>query len=222
MKGVILAAGLGERLRPLTLHQPKPFLPLKGCLLIEFAYRKIREVADEVFILLGYMADKLAWLAERAFNAHVITCDLLLGTAGQLWYVRNFVGDDEDVLVMNCDVLTNLDLKGLVEYHKAKNADLTIAAVETEVPLRLGVLRFDEDGRLIEWAEKPHIRVYASMGIYVIKGRVIRGLKRERLDMDVLVRSLMERGFRVFVYPWRGPFLDVGVIVDYLKSLTTQ
>lgn len=111
---IILTAGLGERLRPLTYLVPKPYLPLRNGLIIEHILNWVREQGlnyTDIIVVTAYMADKVVSLLGDALpGVKFVVADQLLGTAGQLWYVRDLVNDDDDVIVINGDVLTDLPL----------------------------------------------------------------------------------------------------------------
>jgi len=119
VKAVILTAGLGERLRPLTYLVPKPYLPLRNGLIIErildwLKYQGLRY--DDVIVVTAYMADKVvSFLSNVLRDVKFVVADQLLGTAGQLWYVRDYVNDGDDVVVINGDVLTNISLPKALE-----------------------------------------------------------------------------------------------------------
>ena len=225
IKAVILTAGLGERLRPLTYLVPKPYLPLRDGLIIERILNWIASQGlkyDDVIVVTAYMADKVvALLSNLMPGVKFVVADQLLGTAGQLWYVRDLINDDDDVIVINGDVLTNVSLMKALDYHRSSNADVTIVSVRYKLTARYGVLDIGPNGEFRGWLEKPVITLPIVTGIYVMRGSLIRKLGKERLDMNKYVENLRQNGARIMVFLADADYVDLGVPQDYLNSLVT-
>ena len=214
----ILAAGLGERLRPITLQVPKPYLPLPRGLLIEDILDGLsRAGVERIYVVLHYMAYKvLRYL--RLGGVEYVVADRLLGTAGQLWYLKGLdLGDV--LLVVNGDVVADIDFADLARHHISTSSKMTIAARVVEHRLRFGVLKV-RDGVLEEWVEKPTLRFTVAAGIYALDPSIVNLLDGRHMDMNELARYLVERGFKVSIYEIPGAkYLDVGVPGDYAQSL---
>ena len=225
IKAVILTAGLGERLRPLTYLVPKPYLPLRDGLIIERILNWVASQGlkyDDVIVVTAYMADKVvALLSNLMPGVKFVVADQLLGTAGQLWYVRDLINDDDDVIVINGDVLTNVSLMKALDYHRSSNADVTIVSVRYKLTARYGVLDIGPNGEFRGWLEKPVITLPIVTGIYVMRGSLIRKLGKERLDMNKYVENLRQNGARIMVFLADADYVDLGVPQDYLNSLVT-
>ena len=225
IKAVILTAGLGERLRPLTYLVPKPYLPLRDGLIIERILNWVASQGlryDDVIVVTAYMADKVvALLSNLMPGVKFVVADQLLGTAGQLWYVRDLINDDDDVIVINGDVLTNVSLMKALDYHRSSNADVTIVSVRYKLTARYGVLDIGPSGEFRGWLEKPVITLPIVTGIYVMRGSLIRKLGKERLDMNKYVEDLRQNGARIMVFLADADYVDLGVPQDYLNSLVT-
>lgn len=219
-KAIVLAAGLGERLRPLTNLVPKPFLPTRGGLVIEHVFSWLRRQGiSEIYVVLAYMADKvLAYLGGAWEGVKFLVSNGLLGTAGQLGVAKGVVGDEEDFIAVNGDVLTNVDLGDALRFHRESMSELTIVARELALDLRFGVLRLGEGGRLIEWLEKPSLKFPVASGIYIIKGSVLNLLGNSKVDMNEFVSWLVQRGHRVYAYVVPGEYVDIGTPADYLRA----
>ncbi|MGC8606574.1 MAG: nucleotidyltransferase family protein [Vulcanisaeta sp.] len=225
LKIIILTAGLGERLRPLTYLVPKPYLPLRDGLIIEHILSWIKSQDlhyDDLIIVTAYMTDKILSLLGNAMrNIRFVTADQLLGTAGQLWYVRELVNDDDDVIIINGDVLTDASLIKALEYHKSNNADITIISINYKLTARYGVLDIGPNGEFRGWLEKPTITLPIVTGIYILRGSLIKRLNKERLDMNKYIETLRQMGLKIIVYLMDGNYIDLGVPQDYLNSLVT-
>jgi len=143
-----------------------------------------------------------------------------LGTAGPLAAVE---GLDEDFLVMNGDVLTDLDYARFLDEHRSGDALATIATKVRDVEITLGVLRFDgadDPTRLTGYDEKPRIEYEASMGIYAFSPATLSHIRRgEPLDFPDLIRRLLEAG--EVVRGWRSDdyWLDIGRHDDYETAM---
>ncbi len=221
---VILTAGLGERLRPLTYLVPKPYLPLRDGLIIERILNWVRSqgLGHEIIVVTAYMADRVISLLGSALpGVKFVVADQLLGTAGQLWYVRDLVNDCDDVIVINGDVLTNAPLAKALEYHKSNNADITIVSIRYKLNARYGVLDIGPSGEFRGWLEKPVITLPIVAGIYVMRGSLIKRLSKARIDMNKYIEELSRSGFRVMVFLTDGDYADLGMPQDYLSSLTS-
>ncbi|MFB6470696.1 MAG: NDP-sugar synthase [Vulcanisaeta sp. AZ3] len=224
LKIVILTAGLGERLRPLTYLVPKPYLPLRDGLIIERILRWVWEQGlnyDEIIVVTAYMAERIiSMLSGVLRGVKFIVADKLLGTAGQLWYVKNEVNDNDDVIIINGDIITNIPLSKALEFHKSSGADITIVSVKYKLTARYGVLDIGPNGEFKSWIEKPTITLPIVTGIYVMRGSFIRRLTEKKLDMNRYVESVQSTGGKVMVYISDYEYIDIGVLQDYLNALT--
>lgn len=223
-RAVILAGGMGTRLRPYTTVLPKPLMPVGDRPILDLVLRQLRHRGfDRATISTGYLAE----LIEAFFGdgtkvglaVDYVREDEPLGTAGAL----ALLGDvDEDLLVMNGDVLTDLDFGALLDRHVADDAALTIATKERDVQVSLGVLQFEDgadEARVTGYVEKPRYQFEASMGVYCFAPRVLRHIRAgERLDFPDLVLRLIEAG--EVVRAWRCPdfWLDIGRHDDYEQA----
>lgn len=220
--GVILAAGKGERLRPYTLYVPKPIMPMPdGRLVIEDAIARLMEVKPaKIYVVVHYMAglveDTVAKL-NKAYGGllEVTKHDRLLGTAGHLYFLNNIVDDGDLVVVENGDVVLRANMVEALRNHLDKGLDMTIIGYPAEVKLRFGVIKVGEGGLVESWDEKPTLRFIVSTGNYIVKGRLIRLLKGEYVDMNDFVNSVIRSGGKVGVY-MAEEFIDIGTVDDYL------
>jgi NDP-sugar pyrophosphorylase family protein len=144
--------------------------------------------------------------------------DKPLGTAGPLSLVTDHLG--ETFMVANGDVLTTLDLKDLVAYHKRSGAAATIASHARQVKVDLGVLQFEGSDELTGYIEKPTYDFLVSMGIYIFEPRVLQYIpKNQYLDFPDLVLRLIENGERVMGYRFEGYWQDLGRPDDYEQAV---
>jgi NDP-sugar pyrophosphorylase family protein len=120
---------------------------------------------------------------------------------------------------MNGDLLTDLDLNKLVDFHRKQKAALTIATHERHVKIDLGVLEFGHDHQVTAYFEKPEKSYHVSMGIYVYEPRVLKHIEPGKyFDFPDLVLRLLDRGEKVCAYPSRCLWLDIGRPDDYARA----
>ena len=119
----------------------------------------------------------------------------------------------------NGDVLTNLDLEALIDFHKREDAVATIGMHQRIIDIDLGVIKLNGQSEIIDYIEKPKLTYDVSMGIYVFEPTVLRHIQRGRyLDFPDLVLKLLERGYRVVGFPFSGYWKDLGRPDDYEEA----
>jgi NDP-sugar pyrophosphorylase family protein len=221
MRAVILAGGKGTRLAPLTEVIPKPLVPIGGKPILETVIIHLQHCGfHRITLAVGYMADLIrAYFQDGAKWGVRIDYSFEsnpLGTAGPLALIK---GLNETFLVMNADVLTNLDYRELIQYHKIEKGVATIGAYQREATINLGVILLDEHNRIREYLEKPTSTYLVSMGIYVFEPWILKFIEPEiYLDFPDLVRRLLAQGLPVNHYPFEGYWLDIGRHDDYQKA----
>ncbi len=219
MRAFVLAGGLGNRLKPLTIVIPKPLVPVGEFSIIEILAKQLAAQGfDRMTIAVGHLASLIhAYCGDgKAWNIAIdyVHEDEPLGTAGCLSLIEDLEEDDR-VLVLNGDILTNVNFAEAYRAHDPADG-ATVFANQRSVAVDYGVLETDEDGFLAEYIEKPKLTYDVSMGIYVISAEVIPEFvpAGQRLDMPDLMRSLMKSGRRVRVVPSGAYWLDLGAMDD--------
>lgn len=207
-KALILAGGLGTRLRPLTFAVPKPLIPVRERPIIDYIITRLVKFGfNDIYISLNYQAELIRhYLAGKKRSGIRITCfeeDSPLGTAGPLsFFKKNRVrlAADESVLVMNGDILTDLDFSRFGVEHERGQADLTVAMIKYEHQLSYGVLEIDPADRVIAIKEKPTFKYKASAGIYLVGRRAIELVPHARYTMPELMEKAQKKGWLVKGY----------------------
>jgi NDP-sugar pyrophosphorylase family protein len=218
---VILAGGKGTRLRPYTTILPKPLMPIGEMPILEVVLRQLRDAGfHDVTIAVGYLAQLLQAFfgsgQRLGLNIRYSIEDEPLGTVAPLKLIKNL---PETFLVMNGDILTNLDYKSLVDFHKRQNASVTIATFERQVKVDFGVLKVDDSGFLYQYVEKPTLNYRVSMGIYVFNSLILRYVPDSKhFDLPDLVTALIQANERVASYPFEGYWMDIGRADDYAMA----
>jgi len=221
MKAVILAGGLGTRLRPFTEIIPKPLLPIgeKAVLEIQIEHLKAHGF-DEVILATNYKSEYI----ENFFgdgSRYGITLTISreeepLGTAGPLKLVQDRL--TEPFVVMNGDILTALDFTQFHEFATASDALLTIAIKKVITPFAFGDIFFEGD-RVTSIKEKPDLVNYVLAGIYVMRPGIFELIPDgEYFGMDTLIRLMLERDLAVRKYEMEEYWLDIGREDDFEKA----
>ena len=160
MRAVVLVGGFGTRLRPLTLHTPKPMLPVVDRPIVEWVVGHLGAAGiDEVVLALGFRPDVFQDAYPDGTCAGVRLTYAVeaepLDTAGAIRFAATAAGIDERFVVVNGDVLTDLDIPALVDFHARSGAEGTIALHQVDDPSAFGVVPTDDEGRVLAFVEKP-------------------------------------------------------------------
>jgi mannose-1-phosphate guanylyltransferase len=228
LKGAMLVGGFGTRLRPLTITTPKPMLPLVNIPFLEIELLHLKEYGvDEVVLSTGYMPtvfDEYFGDGSRLGMRLVhVTEDEPLGTCGAIKNVERHLGSDP-VIVCNGDILTDLDLSALVEYHLSKGAAVTITLTPVEDPTAYGLVPLDDDGRIIKFLEKPSwdqvVTNMINAGTYVLDPRVLELVPPgENYSFErQLFPDLLAAGEPLYGFPSDCYWLDLGTPEKYLSA----
>lgn len=223
-RAVILAGGLGTRLRPYTTVLPKPLMPVGDRPILDIVVRQLARAGFEhITIATGYLAE----LIEAFFgdgSRFGVTIDYFredepLGTVGSLGLIDDL---DDHFLVMNGDVLTDLEYRALLERHRDGGQIATIAAHERQIQISLGVMHFtngDDPTRVTDYDEKPKLAYEASMGVYCFAPEVRSYIPvGERLDFPDLILKLIAAGETVRAWRSSDYWLDIGRSDDYERA----
>lgn len=222
MKAVIMAGGLGERLRPFTKIIPKPLLPVgnRSVLEIQIINMAARGVT-EIYLALGYKHEMFdAYLGDGSkwgVNIRYSVEGKPLGTAGPLSLVRDYL--DEPFLVVNGDILTDLDYSELRDAHIAGGADVTVVSHVIVLPLQYGVIKHDGGDRIVDITEKPSVSAEINAGIYFMNSDILDLLPRDTpVSMDDFLRRLIAAGYVVGRFLLKNYWLDIGQMSDYAQA----
>jgi NDP-sugar pyrophosphorylase family protein len=221
MKTVILAGGRGTRLAPYTSVLPKPLLPVGDRAILEILVDQLRGYGfTDITLSVGHLAHLIRAVFDnwptRGVSMTYVHEDQPLGTAAPL---RLLDGLDDTFLVLNGDVLTTLDLRALVDYHRAREYEMTIASHIRETRFDYGVIEADVSGRVLAFSEKPEVTSLVSMGIYVMEPAVLEVIPEGTpFDFPDLVHALVADRRNVGVYPYSGYWRDLGRHEDYAAA----
>jgi NDP-sugar pyrophosphorylase family protein len=221
MKAIVMAGGKGSRLAPYTTILPKPLMPIGDMPILEVMLLQMKAAGiEQVVLTVGHLSELLrAFFKDGSQFGLDITYSYEkcpLGTAGPIALVD---GLDETFLVSNGDVLTTLNMRDLIQFHREHKGIVTIAAHHRQSRVDLGVIKSNEDFCITEYIEKPVYDFMVSMGIYVFEPAVMPYIaKNQYLDFPDLIKRLIAAGERVVEYEFDGYWEDLGRPDDYARA----
>ncbi len=222
-----MAGGEGTRLRPLTSNQPKPMLPMANRPMMEHVVRLLRQHGiTDIVVTVAFMASAVRNYfgdgSELDVRMVYATEETPLGTAGS---VRNAMEElDDRFLVISGDVLTDLDLPSVVDFHESKSALATLALHRVPNPLEFGIVIAREDGSIDRFLEKPTWgQVFSdtiNTGVYVLEPEIFDFIPEGRpVDFSSEVfPAVLESGRPLYGYVAEGYWEDVGTTEAYLRA----
>jgi len=222
MKAVILAGGKGTRLKPYTTNFPKPLMPVGDKPILETVIERLRDAGiRDILITTGHLSELIRVFFgdghKFGVNIRYSIEDQPLGTAGPIRLLKDEL--NEDFLVMNGDVLTDLSYSNISEYHKDNMNVATIGTVKRNVNIDFGVVKFDEANNYVSWSEKPTIEHLVSMGVYVFSPKALDFLPDNSFfNLPDFIQKLHDSKEKVMGYIHKGYWLDIGRPDDYEKA----
>jgi mannose-1-phosphate guanylyltransferase len=228
LKSIILVGGKGTRLRPLTYEMPKQMLPLVGVPMIECVFEMLSTHGiTEVVLSLGYLPDHFIQAYPDGSIAGVKISYAVepepLDTAGAIRFAADFAGIDDTFLVVNGDVLTDLDVTALLAFHRAHDAEGTIALHPVEDPSRFGVVVTTDDGEVSAFIEKP-AREEAptnliNAGTYVFEPSILSRIASGRkVSVERETFPALAADGVLFAMADRAYWLDTGTPSTFLQA----
>lgn len=221
MKAVILAGGLGSRLRPFTEVIPKPLLPVGESSVLEIQILSLaRHGVREIFIATNYMADYVeAFLGDgRKYGVRLAFSreSQPLGTCGPLSLLSNEL--DAPFILMNGDILTTLNFKEAYEKARLHPAAVVVVTKEVRTPFSFGKVTSQGD-LLLDLEEKPNFSYEVLSGIYIVKPAILTRIPKDTYyGIDTLIKDMLRRHEPVGRYLMHDYWLDIGQVDDYQQA----
>lgn len=220
-KVVLMAGGLGTRLRPLTEHTPKPMLKVGDKPILETIIANFRKYGfTNIILSVNYKSEIIEEYfkdgSDFGVNIEYIHEKQRMGTAGALSLMRDKLS--EPFFVMNGDLLTNINFEHMMEYHLSNNAIATMGVREYDFQVPYGVVNVDGiDIQSIE--EKPKHSFFVSGGVYILSPEVLKSIpNNEFFDMPTLFEKLIAENKKSISFPIREYWLDIGRIEEFKKA----
>jgi NDP-sugar pyrophosphorylase family protein len=227
MKAILLAGGKGTRLRPLTVHTPKPIVPIFNRPFLYYQLDLLRQVPeiDEAILSLNYQPRRIEEIFGEGeglgIKLRYVVEPIPLGTAGAVRYAGDSL--TESVVVFNGDVLTDVDLAAVLALHRERRAKATIVLAPVENPRAYGLVETDARGNIQRFLEKPGEDEITcntiNAGIYVLEPDTFDRIPKETawsIERSFFP-SLIERGETFVAYVHNGYWIDIGTPVKYLQ-----
>ena len=221
-KVVIMAGGLGTRVRPFTNVIPKPLLPVNGrSFLEEIIYRFAFYSIKDFYISVNYKADLIKFYMNGLnlpFNINFFTEETPRGTIGGVAGLKGRF--NEAFFVSNCDILIDTDYSDILKYHKSNKCDITLVAAVLTDKSEYGTLTTGEMGELLSLEEKPQINYKINTGMYLIEPNLIDLIPEEGVfHVTDLIKFVQNRGGKVGVFPVsERSWTDYGTLSSYLNN----
>ncbi|KFM19897.1 Bifunctional protein GlmU [Marine Group I thaumarchaeote SCGC AAA799-P11] len=222
MKAVILAGGLGTRLRPLTLKTPKPMLPLgKKPILEHLIDWNKKNGIKSIVLCVSYRKEKIQnyFKDGKEFGVEIeyAISKKPLATAGQLKTAEVFI-DDTFVCVYG-DSIFDFSLRNMIKQHKARKAFTTMSLYEYKTNLEYGVINTSKTGKVTSWEEKPEIKANINMGCYVMEPGILKYIpKNKPYGMDDVIKKAMKNKKLVSSFITKKGFMDIGNKESYKQA----
>lgn len=217
LRAVVMAGGFGTRLRPLTDELPKPMLPVGNRPLLELIVEQLRDAGiRQVNVATHYKGDVISehFRDGQDFGVDIryVKEDQPLGTVGALSLLEE---SDEPLLVINGDILTRVDFRAMLHFHREHKADLTVAVRQYELNVPYGVV--DTDGVAVRGIlEKPVVKQFINAGIYLLNPAVRLMIPNgQPYDIPELIQRLLKEKGTVVCFPIREYWLDIGKADQY-------
>ncbi|MEO8078847.1 MAG: NDP-sugar synthase [Acidobacteriota bacterium] len=227
MKAILLAGGKGTRLRPLTVHTPKPIVPILNRPFLYYQIDMLRQVSeiDEVILSLNYQPRRIEEIfgdgEGLGLRVRYVVEPMPLGTGGAVRYAGDALKDS--VVVFNGDVLTDIDLAAVLRLHRERKAKATIVLTPVDNPRAYGLVETDPNGNILRFLEKPGDDEITcntiNAGIYVLEPDTF-----DRIPKDTpwsiersFFPSLIERGETFVAHVHEGYWIDIGTPGKYMQ-----
>ena len=219
-RAVIMAGGAGVRLQPMTQDLPKPMLPVGDRPVMEILVDQLRDSGiRHLNVTVHHKSEKII---EHFGDGRDFGIDITytneerpLGTAGALALIES---PKETLLVVNGDILTQLDFRAMLAYHREQHAQLTVATQRYDVEVPYGTIEY-EDSFVKRLVEKPVVQFMVNAGIYLLEPSVLGHIKPGgRYDMTDLIQRLLDEGQTVAGFPMTEYWIDIGRHDDYQRA----
>jgi mannose-1-phosphate guanylyltransferase len=223
MKAILLAAGKGTRLRPITDGMPKCLIPINGKPLLYYWFTLFKKHGiSEVLINLHHFANQVnEYVAKSEFSLDITLAyeEKLLGSAGTIKANSQFIKNERDFFILYADNCTNVDLQHILEFHRSHNALLTMGLFTTDTPRACGIAEVDQTGLITSFVEKSEFPPsnLANAGIFVAAPSILQYFpSKDFIDLgyDVLPNLIG----KAYGYPILEYLLDIGTLRNYEQA----
>lgn len=220
---VIMAGGIGTRLKPLTNIIPKPLIPINNKTIIEgIMDRFVDHGSNTFYISVNYKAEMIRYYFNALNNPNYQVTyfqeDKPLGTAGSLSLLKNQI--KQTFFVSNCDILIDQDFSEVLKYHREHENEITIIAALKTYPIAYGTIETGENGQLLQLIEKPELTFKINSGMYIIEPHLLNEIPENNFfHITQLIDNVRKKGGKVGVFPIsERSWIDIGNWSLFLKE----
>lgn len=216
---VILAGGQGTRLKPLSTDLPKALVKIGDRPIIEYLLLRMKKNGiKQINLAVNHKAEMIENVlgdGERfGLDIKYSRESIPLSTVAPLKLIDNL---DENFIVANGDILSDINFEELFKYHCQSSAGVTVATYKRTHNVDFGVLTTDENNKVVKFIEKPTFDYQVSMGIYVFSRSILEMVpENQAFGFDDLMFKMLEQGMEINSYLFDGFWLDIGRVEDYL------
>jgi mannose-1-phosphate guanylyltransferase/phosphomannomutase len=227
LKAVVLAGGLGTRLRPLTYSRPKPMLPLGPKPVLQYVIELLADSGfNEIVVTTNYLQDQIEGYfgdgSRFGVSLRFPREEKPLGTAGSVKNAQRYL--DETFALIQGDNITDIKMANQLKYHKKKNATTTLSVLKVKEPWKYGVVMLNKDTKIVGFQEKPPRNEYRSdlinTGLYILEPDVLDVIPPNKpfdFARDVFP-ILLEQRRSLYAYRAKGFWTDIGSIEGFFEG----
>jgi NDP-sugar pyrophosphorylase family protein len=213
MNAIILSAGLGARMRPLTAEIPKPLLPIVNHPIIEIIINKLVNCGlRRIGVNLYYKSNEIKkFLDSRAYDLDIIIEKRLSGTGGGILNFRKFI--DNDVLVHNCEILSDFNLKEAIRFQKRHRPIATLLLTKNS---RTNFVKIDKNLKIVGFLKRPDKKFFSYTGIAILAKKIFEYLpNKKKFSIIEVIKKIIDDGKTVLGLPMDGKWYDIGSFYSY-------
>ena len=220
---VIMAGGMGTRLKPITNVLPKPLIPIgEKTIVEEIMDRFINVGCNEFLFSVNYKADMIKYYFDttKNYNISYFQEEKPLGTVGSLFLMKEKI--HSTFFVSNCDIIIDADYSEILKYHRDNNNELTIVSALKHYSIPYGIINTNKMGVLSNLKEKPELTFQINSGMYVLEQHLIKEIPDNSFfHITELIEKIQHRNGKVGVFPiseksWK----DIGTWSEYISQIT--
>ncbi|MBK6748984.1 MAG: NDP-sugar synthase [Pyrinomonadaceae bacterium] len=231
MQAVILAGGKGTRLRPLTVYTPKPIVPVMNRAFLLYQIEILRRAGiTDITLSLSYQPDKIELVlgdgSDFGVNLRFITEPNPLGTGGAYRFAADAIR--ETTVVLNGDILTDIDIATVLDFHRSKGSEATLVLSPVDDPSRYGLVQTGDNGEIVRFLEKPKAEDLAGLdvntinaGIYILEPTILDLIKigeNHSFEYEIFPK-ILEQKMPFYAYVMNGEYWrDIGTPSSYLDA----
>jgi dTDP-glucose pyrophosphorylase len=220
---LLIAGGKGKRLMPYTKYVPKPLLKIsQNTIIHDLILNSMSQGFYNFIISINYKAEKFKKIFD---NGSQLNCNIKylherkpLGTAGPIKLLKKKDFKNKPIIIMNADLITNIDLTELLNFHNQNKNDLTVCVKNITLSIPYGEIEFSKKG-INKIHEKPNKTYFINIGIYAINQSILKVLKKEKefFDMNSLINLAIKKDYKVKAFPVYENWQDIGNKLDFNK-----